>query len=724
MKLYPAAVTEESAEEIATLVRQLHEIQQRLRYLTGGEVDAVTHPDGQSYLLHEAQEQLRTSEEELRKHQTELRVLFDYLPAMIVFKDTGNGILRANKQLAETVGMSVTEIEGKSAHEIFPVEAAKYFADDREVIRSGTPKLGIVETMHDKEGREITIQTDKVPVCDGSGMVTGVVVMSVDITERRLAELAILFNEQRYRNLVEATTAIVWDTPASGEFQMEQPGWSAFTGQSFGEYRGWGWLEAIHPDDRAETARIWSAAVASRSIYQVEHRLRASDHSYRDMVVRAVPILASDGTIVQWTGIHTDVTERKLVEQQLFRAQRMEGIGTLASGIAHDLNNALAPIIMALDLFKMRFPDQASRELIETVGTSARRGADMVGQLLSFARGDEGRRVEVRLTEVLGEVAKIANDTFLKTIRVRSIFPQDLGTVTGDPTQLHQVLLNLCVNARDAMPDGGKLTLSAENIQLDEHSVGLNPEAKVGTYVMLQVEDSGAGMQSELIEKIFDPFFTTKEVGQGTGLGLYTSLGIVKSHGGFLRVRSDPGRGTCFQIYLPARDEVSSDHAEEIAAEIPRGAGELILVVDDEEAVRRLTRLTLEAYGYRVILASEGAEAATIYAASHGEIAAVLTDVMMPVMGGAASIKVMRQINPSVRIVAASGLAEGSPSADACGPGAYLSLPKPYTAASLLKAIRAVLHPAPSHKLPYQHEDRGVQRGQCSGDQQESVMNG
>jgi len=694
MKFNPAVVTEDSSEEIAALVHQLHETQQRLRHLTGGEVDAVTHFGGQSYLLHEAQEQLRASEEALRKHQTELRILFDYLPAMIVFKDTGNGILRANRQLANTVGVPVAGIEGKSSHDVFPGEAAKYFTDDLEVIRSASPKLGILETMRDKDGRELTIQTDKVPVFDGYGTVTGVVVMSVDVTERRRAELAIALNEQRYRCLVEATTAIVWDTPASGEFEAEQPGWTAFTGQSFAEYRGWGWLEAIHPEDRPTTAQIWSDAVASRSIYQVEHRLRASDQTYRDMVARAVPILADDGSIVQWTGIHTDVTEQKLIERQLLRAQRMEGIGTLAGGIAHDLNNALAPIIMALDLFKMRFPDQASQELIVTIRSSASRGADMVRQLLSFARGDEGRRVEVRVNEVLGEVAKIANDTFLKSIRVRTILPPELGTVTGDATQLHQVLLNLCVNARDAMPGGGTLTLSAENFQADELFAGLNREARPGPYVCVQVEDSGEGMPAELIEKIFDPFFTTKEVGQGTGLGLSTSLGIVKRHGGFLHVQSAPGKGTCFRIYLPVRDGPSSGVTEEIVTEVPCGAGELILVVDDEEAVRRLTQLTLQAHGYRVVLASGGSEATAIYAARHVEIAAVLTDMMMPGMGGAAVIKVMRGINPSVRIIAASGLADFAPAAETGSIGSYHYLCKPYTHEILLKAIRTVLHPA------------------------------
>jgi PAS domain S-box-containing protein len=388
-----------------------------------------------------------------------------------------------------------------------------------------------------------------------------------------------------------------------------------------------------------------------------------------------------------------DQTERKKLEQQFLRAQRMESIGTLAGGIAHDLNNVLGPIIMSLDLLRMQFPDHSSQNLLALISSSAHRGADMVRQVLSFARGVEGQRLEVQIKHLIRDIEKIVNDTFLKHIEVRAIVPHDLWTVLGDPTQIHQVLLNLCVNARDAMPESGTLTLSAENVALDEHYASLAKEARPGPYVVLQVEDSGTGMPPEVAERIFDPFFTTKEVGKGTGLGLSTSLAIIKSHGGFIRVYSEVGKGTKFKIYLPAQTEASASMAEEQIAEMPRGNGELVLVVDDESVVRQITQQTLEAFGYRVVLAVEGADALAIYAARREEISVVLTDMMMPVMDGPATIQVLTRLNPDIRIIAASGLTANGNMAQVSRLGVKYFLPKPYTAETLLKTLREALKP-------------------------------
>lgn len=299
--------------------------------------------------------------------------------------------------------------------------------------------------------------------------------------------------------------------------------------------------------------------------------------------------------------------------------------------------------------------------------------------------------MEVQVRHLLRDVEKIATDTFAKDIRVRTIIPSDLWTVAGDPTQLHQVLLNLCVNARDAMPNGGSLTISAENLALDAHYVAMNPEAHVGPYVFVTVEDNGMGITPEVMTKIFDPFFTTKELGKGTGLGLSTSLGIVRSHGGFIRVYSEPGRGTTFKVYLPAKTESSAAEAEAEAEELPRGNDELILVVDDEASVRQITQQTLEAFGYRVVVAADGAEALAIYARKGTEIAAVLTDMMMPIMDGPATIRVLRRLNPQLRVIAASGLAANGHVAEAASLGVKHFLPKPYTAETLLKALRDLL---------------------------------
>jgi PAS domain S-box-containing protein len=383
-----------------------------------------------------------------------------------------------------------------------------------------------------------------------------------------------------------------------------------------------------------------------------------------------------------------DLTERKMLEQQFLRAQRMECVGTLAGGIAHDLNNVLSPIMMSLAILRMRFADADSLEILDTLSASAQRGSDMVRQVLSFARGVEGRRMEVQIRHIVQDMEKTVRDTFLKSIEMRTASPSGLWTVMGDPTQLHQVLMNLCVNARDAMPTGGRLTVSAENRNLDAHYASLNPEAKPGPYVFIQVEDTGSGIPPGNLERIFDPFFTTKEVGKGTGLGLSTSLAIIRSHGGFMRVTSEMGKGTKFQIHLPARAEPSTTSPAELALEFPTGNGELILVVDDEVTVRNITQRTLERFGYRVILAAEGTEAVAIYAARKSEIAVVLTDMTMPVMDGLATIQVLKKINPAVRIIAASGLTANS---QLTSLGVNHFLPKPYTADALLKVLKEVL---------------------------------
>ena len=389
--------------------------------------------------------------------------------------------------------------------------------------------------------------------------------------------------------------------------------------------------------------------------------------------------------------INTDITEKKKLEQQFLRAQRMDSIGTLAGGIAHDLNNALTPILMSVELLRLREKDPKGMNVLSTIDNSAKRGAGMVRQLLTFASGLEGKQVVVQVGSLLKEIEKIANETFLKTIQVSSNIPADLWTVQGDPTQLHQVLLNLCVNARDAMPNGGRLSLSACNLVMDEQYVGLNGEGKPGPYTVIQVKDTGIGMPPEVIERIFEPFFTTKELGKGTGLGLSTSLGIIKSHHGFLHVDSLPGAGTRFLVYLPA--QISEAPAVETRAptEMPRGNGELVLVVDDEADVRQVVQQILEAYGYWVLLAADGTEAVAMYTSRKDEISAVITDMMMPVMDGPATIQALKSVNPEVKIIAASGLSTSSNASKATREGVKHFIAKPYTTETLLQTLHSVL---------------------------------
>ncbi len=399
----------------------------------------------------------------------------------------------------------------------------------------------------------------------------------------------------------------------------------------------------------------------------------------------------ADGHPKSILSINNNITERRKLEQQFLRAQRMESIGTLAGGIAHDLNNVLAPIMMSIELLRTYVSDPNGLEILDIVEKSAQRGADMVGQVLTFARGIEGRTEDVDVSLVAGELVRIVEDTFPKSIHIDAAIDENLWLVKGDTTQIHQVLLNLCVNARDAMPHGGCISLKVENIFLNAHYPGTNIGDKPGPYLKIEVQDTGEGIPKELVGKLFDPFFTTKEVGKGTGLGLSTSLAIIKGHRGFIKVHSDPGMGACFQIYLPADPDVCLAALEQPAASLPRGNGETVLVVDDEASIRQITRQTLEAFGYKVLLASDGSEAIKIYVEHGSEIAVVLTDMMMPVMDGPDTIQALLKLCPRLRIIGASGINSHGKVAKAVDAGVNHFLPKPYTATTLLRGIREIL---------------------------------
>lgn len=522
-------------------------------------------------------------------------------------------------------------------------------------------------------------------VRDGSGRAVRMVGAMTDISELTQATERL---EQQAELLDKANDAIL-----VRDLEQRVVYWN----RSAERLYGWTRTEAIGRPveellyDDPESFRQATQVVLREGEWRGELRQRAKDG--REIIVDGRWTLVRDdaGRPKAILAINADQTERRRLEAQYLRAQRLESIGTLAGGIAHDLNNMLSPIMLSLSMLKMEERNPDRLELLSTIEESAKRGADMVRQVLSFARGVEGRRDNVPIGALIKGVQKLANETFLKTVQVRTEIATDLWPVAGDPTQLHQVLLNLCVNARDAMPDGGRLVLSAENIEVDSHYAGLVPGATPGSYVVIQVEDTGHGMSPEVLDRIFDPFFTTKDPGKGTGLGLSSSLAIVRSHGGFIRVYSEPGRGSTFRIYLPADLEATVSEVADETGDLLRGQGQLVLVVDDEAAVRQITRQTLEAFGYRALVAADGAEAVALYAARKDEIDVVLTDMMMPIMDGPATIQVLRRMNPDVRIIAASGFSADNRAARAGEAGVRHFLPKPFTAESLLQTLREVL---------------------------------
>ncbi len=664
-------------DEITVLVGRLHETQQRLQELTGGEVDAVVVPGGHSYLLHEAQEKLRASEERFRLIYGQLTKVLDSSLDVICSFDAEGRFLQVSAACGKVWGYLPAELLGTPyIDKVLPEDQPKTRAAAVEVM-AGISTTHFENRYLRKDGSIAHImwsaswsQTDQNMVCVARD------ISEAHRSEARIAEQATLIDEARdaifLRDLEHRVT--FWNKGAERLF-----GWTA------AEAEGRDIHDLLQPDtivfDEALTAVLregaWNGEIQNGNKSGARLTLESRWTLVRDAQGQPKSILVID----------TDITARKKIELQFLRSQRMESIGTLAGGIAHDLNNSLGPIILSLELLMDRFTDDDSQDLLEILRSSAQRGAAMVQQVLSFARGVEGERREVQIRHLVGEIAKIIDDTFLKHIQVRTSIPGDLHTVLGDATQIHQVLLNLCVNARDAMPDGGKLKISAKNLQLDAHYAGLNPDAKSGSYVCLEVEDSGTGISPDLMEKIFDPFFTTKEVGKGTGLGLSTSLAIVKSHGGFFRAYSEPGNGTKFSVFLPSLAETSCAVLAEESVPLPRGGNELILVVDDEESVRQITQRTLEAYGYRVLLAGDGVEAIALYAAQSPEIAVVLTDMTMPIMDGPRFLAVLWKINPKARVIGSSGLAVGSQS----GLASEHFLQKPYSAKALLTALKRIL---------------------------------
>lgn len=407
-------------------------------------------------------------------------------------------------------------------------------------------------------------------------------------------------------------------------------------------------------------------------------------------------IVASRWTLVPAFGnkpqsilvVNTDITQKKQLEQQFLRTQRLESIGTLASGIAHDLNNVLAPILMTAQILETQVKDERARRLIPILISNAKRGANLVKQVLSFAKGMDGDRTILQLKHLLIEIQQIIQETFPKNMEVITQIPQNLWTVSGDATQLHQVLMNLCVNARDAMPNGGTLKITAENLLVDENYAQMHIDAQAKPYVVITVTDTGIGIKSTMIDRIFEPFFTTKEFGQGTGLGLSTVLGIVKSHGGFINVYSEEKKGSQFKIYLPAQD--TNEILEETEISLPQGNGEMILVVDDESAICEITKTSLESYNYQVITARDGIEAIALYVQHRDQIALVLTDIFMPSMDGLTSIRTLKKINPNIKIIAVSGLAPSDKVNAVYDMGVNAFLCKPFTATQLLQTISAV----------------------------------
>ncbi|UCH10134.1 MAG: response regulator [Fidelibacterota bacterium] len=503
--------------------------------------------------------------------------------------------------------------------------------------------------------------------------------------------------EEKYRALFEESRDAVFITTPGGVFLDLNPAGVEMFGYDSKEdilKVDIGRDIYLYPEDRDRFQQLIEAHGHVQD-YPIE--CQRKDGKHLTLLETATAVRDKDNRIVAYQGIMRDVTEQRELERQLIQSQKMESIGLLAGGIAHDLNNILTPITVAIQLLQDKLEDTKDQQLLETLEANASRGADIVKQVLTFARGMEAEFAELQPRKLVEELAGIIQHTFPKNITVAIETQDDLPIIKGNNTQLHQVLLNLCVNARDAMPDGGTLSITAENVTVEADYARLHALAQPGPYVRISVTDTGVGMPPHVVQKVFEPFFTTKSVGKGTGLGLSVVHSIVSGHGGFMDVHSEVGRGATFMVFLPLDPTAGKRPAKAEDIDLHRGHDELILVVDDEESIRLLTKEILESFNYRVLTANNGAEALVLYSANQADIRVVMTDMLMPEMDGPATIRAIRELDPDIPIIATSGLATDEPIlADGVEMNVQASIAKPYSAPTLLQTVSRVLKGEPA----------------------------
>jgi len=755
---------------------------------------------------------------DLLRQKTKLAVLFDLMPAMVWFKDTENRIIRVNELVAVSIGKTVEEINGRPSAEIYPETADKFFEDDLEVIRSGKPKLGIVEPLLAKDGKQLWVETDKVPYRDESGKIIGIVVVARDITDKRASEIELLKSRERLalaqevakigsfelelganRAIVSSGFEMIYGIRESSR-ESNYADWSTqvyvedlpqvaedmetalLTGELNSEFRithtdgsirwMWGKGKVFH-DEQGGAIRMIGVNIDITESKLAADALRVSEERYRDLIENAhdiiftqdlegnytsvnnaceritgytreetlgrnlmqtvapehlervlemtakklagepipafgMEIIAKDGhkvaidvnsriifengVPVGVQGIARDVTDRAQLEDQLRQAQKMEAVGQMAGGIAHDFNNMLTAIngFSDLTLRKMK-ADDPLRAHIEEIKKAGVRSADLTNQLLAFSRRQILQPAILNLNQVIMDTGNMLERLIGEDVELVTVLDGKTGRVKIDPGQLTQIITNLALNARDAMPQGGKLTFETKNMFLDAEYARQHINALPGAYVKLAVSDNGTGMDDETQAHIFEPFFTTKEIGKGTGLGLASVYGIVRQSGGSIMVYSEVGVGTTFKIYLPrVIDECETVEIEDGTSELSTGT-ETILLVEDEDIVRSLTRQVLETCGYNVLEAPNGREALAICLAHEKPIDLLLTDVVMPEMGGRELAELVVAKFPQMEVLFASGYTDDAVVRHGVIDATTNFIQKPFTTSDLAQKVRDLL---------------------------------
>lgn len=696
-----AGVRESIYESAKTLLPWHHEY--RVRHPVHGEVwleghsiplresDGITLWHGFIYDItarKTADAALRESELLYRNKEATLRALLDSISDLVFIKDTNLAYLGCNKAFEIYSGMKEEYLIGRTDFDITSRDVAEFYqSKDREMLASGNP-LRIEEWIPFKCGGGGQFDTLKTPFHGPDGQLLGLIGISRNISERKQYEQGLHLQSTA---LNAAADAIVI-TSRDGTIEWVNQAFTNITGYSADETIGSNPRALIKSNRQSEAfyANLWSTIMEGR-IWRGEIINRHKNGKLYTADMTITPVRNDEGEIEHFIAIKQDITELKIQETQRLRANRLESVGRLASGIAHDLNNILSPILLGTPFLRDMTSDPTALEIINTMESGAERGAAIIKQLLTFSRGIEAPRVPVKLRILIRDMVKIMEETFPKNIIVRQSISDDAHIVYGDATQIHQVLMNLCVNARDAMPDGGTLTLSLARQDIDESTAQINAGSSPGQYVLIKVSDTGMGIHPELVDKVFDPFFTTKEIGEGTGLGLSTVLGIVHNHQGFIQVDSQSGAGTAFCVYLPAYEEENPEVSAPVSDPFCRGNGETILVVDDEDGLRRVSRRMLENNGYTVLEAHHGASALEVIAKNEHRIALVLTDLVMPVMDGHSLIRSLRRKYPGLKIVSMSGNLNQPEILERLEAETHGFLSKPFNTATLMSTLNRVL---------------------------------
>jgi PAS domain S-box-containing protein len=518
---------------------------------------------------------------------------------------------------------------------------------------------------------------------------------------------ALQSSEQRFRSLVTATAQIVWWTDADGDVVEPIPSWEAYTGQPPDGTMGAGWTAALHPEDGGKAVIAWKEAVRAGKLFETEYRIRGRTGDYRWFQVRAVPITIA-GEIGEWVITCSDVTEQRdarakleTKELELQRSQRLDAVGRLAGGIAHDFNNLLAAILGPAEMASLELPDgHPVREDLRDIGSAARRAADLTRKLLAFGRQQVMTPVILDVNEAIETAGSLLKRVIGERVRLHVSPLAKHPTIKVDRTQFEQIIVNLSVNARDAMPNGGSLTIETSNIEVDSELIEVHGGLRLGRQVVVAVSDTGTGMDPETQKRIFEPFFTTKSPDRGTGLGLSTVYGIVKQSGGEIVVYSEPGRGTAFKIYFPVASGDVAPQEQAVSEEpLPRGT-ETILLAEDEDVVRRLAVRILTSMGYTVLHAPSAVAALKLAVSHPGPIDLLLSDLVMADMDGVELWEELKARREGIPVLFMSGWASDAVVKHGLLEGRIPFLQKPFSARQLGLKIREILVTADDPSAP------------------------